>query len=134
MNNIKPFKFFTIDELTHTNTGLQNTPNQKEIDNLSYLINEVLDPLRLEYGHSITVNSGFRSPEVNKKVGGVSTSQHLTGQAADITAGSPEENEKLFHIIEKLGIYDQLINEYNYKWVHVSYSNIHNRKQIVVVK
>jgi len=132
MIQIKPFKFFTIDELTHTNTGLSNIPDNEVIYNLSLLINNVLDPLRIKYGHSITVDSGYRSIEVNKKVGGVSTSQHLKGQAADIVAGSIEE--KLFNIIKELGIYDQLINEYNFKWVHVSYSDVHNRKQIIVIK
>jgi len=128
---IKPFQFFTIEELTHTNTGLPNKPDQTVIYNLSLLINKVLDPVRIAYKHSITVNSGYRSKEVNKAVKGATNSQHLTGEASDITAGSPEENKKLFEIIKHLGVYDQVINEFNYSWVHVSYSPVHNRKQIL---
>jgi len=131
---IKPFKFFTIEELTHTNTGLPNAPDAKVLYNLSLLINHVLDPARTEFKASIKVNSGYRSEQVNKAVKGVTSSQHLTGQAADISAGSVEENKKLFEVIKKLGVYDQLLDEKNYTWIHVSYSDVHNRKQILSIK
>lgn len=134
MQIIKPFKFFSIFELCETESGLKNIPNQAEIYALSLLINNVLDPLRLSYGRSIKVNSGFRCVEVNKHVGGVSSSQHLKGEAADITGGSKEENKKIFEIIKKLGVYDQLIVEKDYTWIHVSYSAVHNRKMIINIK
>lgn len=130
---IKPFQFFTIEELTHTTTGLKNIPTVDVIYNLSLLINKILDPVRIEYNRGIKVNSGYRSKEVNKAVKGAANSQHLTGQAADITAGSKEENKKLFEIIKHLGVYDQLICEKDYTWIHVSYSPVHNRKQILYI-
>lgn len=131
--DIKHFQFFTIEELTHTNTGLNNVPTNEIIYNLSLLINKVLDPARIEYSRSIKVNSGYRSKEVNKAVKGAANSQHMTGQAADITAGNKEDNKKLFEVIKHLGVFDQLINEKDYTWLHVSYSPIHNRKQILSI-
>ena len=127
-------KYFTIEELCKTNTGLDNTPGQLEVSNLKNLVDHVLDPLRVKYGKPITINSGYRSLKVNKKVGGVSTSQHCKGEAADITGGNRSENIILFNLIKDSGKYDQLINEYDYKWVHISYKTSGNRKQIVIVK
>lgn len=89
---------FTLEELTTTKTGLSNIPNVEQINQLRILSRDILEPLRVEissrYGHRdvsgwpeyipLVVNSGFRSPEVNISVGGVPTSQHLLGQAADI--------------------------------------------------
>jgi uncharacterized protein YcbK (DUF882 family) len=123
-------KHFTIQELTVTNTGLPNIPNDEQKANLTLLVDNTLDPVRELIDAPITVDSGFRSPEVNAKVGGTKNSQHLTGQAADIVCF---DNEKLFNLIKDNLPFDQLINEYNFKWIHVSYSNIHNRKQILVI-
>ena len=127
-------KYFTIKELCKTSTGLDNTPGQLEVSNLKNLVDHVLDPLRVKYGKPITINSGYRSLKVNKKVGGVNTSQHCLGEAADITGGNRSENIILFNLIKDSGKYDQLINEYDYKWVHISYKTSGNRKQIVIVK
>jgi len=123
-------KHFTFQELTVTNTGLPNVPNEEQKTNLTLLVDNVLGPLGELLGQPITVDSAFRSPEVNKKVGGAKTSQHLSGQAADIVCF---DNEKLFNLIKDNFPFDQLINEYNFKWIHVSFSNIHNRKQILVI-
>lgn len=76
-------KYFTIEELTRTSTGLDNTPNEEETKHLEELI-EVLDNIREEWGSAIRVNSGFRSEGVNKKVGGSKTSAHRIGYAADV--------------------------------------------------
>ena len=123
-------KHFTFQELTVTNTGLPNIPNDEQRANLTLLVDNTLDPARELIDAPITVDSGFRSPEVNAKVGGAKNSQHLTGQAADIVCF---DNEKLFNLIKDNFPFDQLINEYNFKWIHVSFSNIHNRKQILVI-
>jgi hypothetical protein len=122
-------KHFSINELIATNTGLPNIPMQPEKDNLIKLVDNILDPLRELYGKPIHINSGYRSPAVNKKIGGVSTSQHVEGKAADITAGSKEENEKLFNLISDKFIFDQLIDEKNFLWIHVSFSDGKNRMQ-----
>lgn len=126
-------KHFTIKELSSTSTGLDNTPDAGAAKNLENLVDKILDPLRTAYGLPIRVNSGYRSLAVNRAVGGVSTSQHCTGEAADITGGSPEENRKLFQMIANGGYnFDQLIDEKNYRWIHISlkHSGI-NRKQIL---
>ena len=127
---------FTIDELSDSATakakGIDNTPTGEVKMNLQALIEQVLDPLRIKYGRTIKINSGYRSPALNKLAGGASTSQHLKGEAADITAGSREENKKLFELIKEAGVYDQLIDEKNYQWVHVSFRrDENNRKQIL---
>ena len=106
-------KYFTVEELSNSATAknkrIRNTPDASIERNLNALINNVLDPLRAAYGKPITVNSGYRSLVLNKAVGGVSTSQHLTGEAADITGGSVAENKKLFELVQKLNLpFDQL--------------------------
>ena len=127
-------KYFTINELTRTSTGLDNTPSKGELANLEYLVNNVLDKVREIYGKPIKVNSGYRSKLVNKKVGGASNSQHTKGEAVDITGGNKTENKMIYEIIKNLGKYDQLINEYDYSWIHISYKNGNNRHQELSIK
>lgn len=127
-------KYFTINELTRTSTGLDNTPSKVELTNLEYLVNNVLDKVREIYGKPIKVNSGYRSKLVNKKVGGASNSQHTKGEAVDITGGNKTENKMIYEIIKNLGKYDQLINEYDYSWIHISYKNGNNRHQELSIK
>lgn len=131
-------KYFTIKELCKSTTANQynidNTPSENVVKNLTLLVDNILDPLREALGKPIIVNSGYRSKALNAKVKGSSTSQHLFGQAADIKIGGPSENKKLFELIQKLKLpYDQLIDEYNFSWVHVSYSS-RNRRQILHIK
>lgn len=128
-------KYFTINELCKSNTavqkGIDNTPNQQIIDNLEQLVLKILDPLREAYGKPIIVNSGYRSAELNRAINGAKFSQHLKGQAADITGKSKENNKKLFELIQSLQLpYDQLIDEQNFSWIHVSFSN-NLRQQIL---
>jgi hypothetical protein len=105
--------------------AVRRMPNNVDV-NMEALVDNVLDPAREAYGHPIYVNSGFRCPLHNAAVGGVSKSQHIEGQAADITAGSPAENLKLARIIAQLGNYDQIIVYVNPvssepQFIHVSY-------------
>lgn len=129
-------KYFTMKELTKSLTadklGIDNTPTPEASAQLSNLVTHVLDPLREMYGKPITVNSGYRCPKLNAAVGGAKSSQHMRGNAADITAGSKTENKKLFELIRDNLPFDQLLNESDYSWVHVSYvSTSKNRKQIL---
>ena len=133
-------KFFTIQELINSDIakkkGIKNIPSSEQEKNLIALVDNILDPLRLAYGKPIIVTSGFRSEELNKAVGGSKTSQHGAGQAADIRTieDTKSENKKLFDLIIKLDLpFDQLIDEHNFDWVHVSYSP-KNRKQILKIK
>ena len=127
-------KHFTIQELSITNSGLQNIPSVTEQKNLRKLVENVLDPLRELYGKPIHVNSGYRSPLVNRKVNGAVNSDHVKGMAADITAGSREENKKLYELIRDNFTFRQLINEHDYKWIHVSYNESDNKKQELAIK
>jgi hypothetical protein len=87
--------------------------------------------LRDKYGKAIIVNSGYRCEALNKAVGGSKTSHHRYGLAADITAKSKTENKKLFNLAQELDLpFDQLIDEKNYSWIHISY-NQKPRKQIL---
>ena len=123
-------KNFTLAELTKTNTGIPNIPSDIEVERLRLLCDKVLQPLRDIYGSPIIVNSGYRSQQVNKVVGGVPTSQHCRGEASDITAGSRERNRRLFEILKTME-FDQLIS-YDYSFLHVSYTICReNRKQIL---
>lgn len=128
-------KYFTIEELCRSNVAqvrkIENKPDAGQVENLTALVDNVLDPLRERFGKPIVVNSGFRSKDLNRAVGGVSTSQHMNGEAADICAGTKEDNRKLFEIIRKELSFDQLINENNYSWVHVSYREGANRKELL---
>ena len=128
-------KYFTIKELcksaTATQKRIDNTPNSEIVNNLEKLVSIILDPLREAYGKPIRVNSGYRSEALNKAVGGSKTSQHMTGLAADISAGSVAENKKLFELVKKLNLpFDQLIDESKFKWIHVSYRE-KPRKQVL---
>lgn len=130
-------KYFTIEELTRstvaTARGIPNVPGENEREALEVLTLALLDPLRELWGKPIYVNSGYRSPALNKAVGGVANSQHIKGQAADITTGNTASNRKLFALIRDGGFdFDQLIDEADGTWIHVSYvSPTENRRQVL---
>ena len=134
-------KYFTINELTKSTTAIKrhidNTPSKEVERSLTALVEKVLDPLREEYGKPIIVTSGYRCPRLNAIVGSTPSSQHVKGEAADIKSvqDTPEENKKLFDLIVKLKLpFDQLINEHNYDWVHVSYGARHRRQKLKAVR
>lgn len=117
-------KYFTMDELTRTSHKIANEPGLQERRNLELLVEHVLDPLREAYGKPIRVTSGYRSKALNRAVCGSESSHHLRGMAADIT-GTPctkAENKRLYDLVVGMGLrFTQLIDEYDYSWVHVSY-------------
>lgn len=128
-------KYFTIDELCKSATaeakGIDNTPTEEVKKNLENLVKYVLDPLREKYGKPIYVNSGYRSEALNKAVGGSKTSQHVLGMAADIDAHTTKGNQELFDLIAKNFVFDQLIDEKDYSWIHVSFDPKRLRNQIL---
>ncbi len=96
--------------------------------NIEALVENVLNPARQSYGKQIFVNSGYRCPEHNAAVGGVKNSQHMKGEAADITTGTVEGNWTLKKLIEENGNFDQLITYPTF--LHVSWKrNGSNRRQ-----
>lgn len=131
---------FTLNELTYSDTAkkykIDNTPSKEVIKNLGALVANVLQPLRDKLGKPIIITSGYRCSKLNSKIGGSNTSQHLTGQAADIIVRGMKV-EDLYSFIKKSGIvYDQLIQEHsgNTTWVHISYCTKLNRKQNLIYK
>ena len=128
---------FTIQELTASTPAaakkkINNDPTPEAAENLKLLVDNVLDPLRNAYGKPIIVTSGYRSPALNAAVKGSKTSQHVKGQAADITAGSKQENKKLFELAQELNLpYCQLIDERGFTWVHISYDKNNVKRQIL---
>ena len=131
-------RYFDLWEMTRSTTaerrGISNAPSHDDLKRLHYLMEKCLDPIREAWGKPIAVNSGYRSRVLNIAVGGAPTSQHLTGEAADITTGSVAGNRQLFDIIQNIGVsFDQLIDEDNYCWIHIScrYNGKGNRKQVL---
>lgn len=131
-------EYFTMRELTRSRTaqrlGIDNTPPAEAVEQLRLLVDHVLDPLRKAYGRPIHVNSGYRCPALNRAVGGAPRSQHMRGQAADITAGSPTANRRLLQLIRthRLPV-DQVIDEHGGAWLHVSHSANPRRQFLSVV-
>ena len=128
-------KYFTLEELIVTNTGLVNIPGQSERIALTNLVANVLDPLREKLGLPIKVNSGFRSALVNKAIKGSATSQHCKGEAADLDCS---DNAKLFKLVRDNFVFDQLIweagDDKQPAWVHVSYKTQGNRGEVLRMK
>ena len=133
-------KNFTLAEMTKSETalrhGMDNTPGEQETAALKLLAEKVLQPVRDHFGRGVKVNSGFRHPEVNAKVGGSKTSDHCRGQAADIEIpGVP--NAELAEWIKDNLEFRQLILEFytpgipDSGWVHVSYVAEDNKKQVL---
>jgi len=106
--------------------GIDNTPTQEHKDNMVKLAVEVFEPLRSYASGPIKINSFYRSPELNKAIGGSSKSQHCNGQAIDIddTFGILT-NAEMYKFIKQHLDFDQMIWEFgdedNPDWVHVSY-------------
>ena len=106
--------------------GIENKPNEEQLANMKLLAEEVFEPLRAYVGGPIKINSFFRSPELNKAIGGSVKSQHCHGQAIDLddTFGRCT-NAEMYEFIKKHLDFDQMIwefgNDENPDWVHVSY-------------
>lgn len=119
-------KYFSFAEFVNSSTAnnrrINNTPTFTAIQNILQLCETVLDPARIEYGSPIRITSGFRSLTLNKAVGGVANSQHLSGCAADLVCS---DMNRLFDILAKNPNIDQLLFEHNKRgsrWIHVSIS------------
>ena len=126
---------FTLEELCASATAkqhkVQNVPNKQTIENLGCLVQNLLQPLRDKLTRPIIVTSGYRSPELNKLVGGASNSQHVLGQAVDIQV-SGMSPRTLAEFVTRTGLtFDQMIVEEvgNTSWLHLSYTRKFNRKE-----
>lgn len=125
---------FTVAELTFSDTairhGLDNTPSPTALAALRVLVTTILEPARLACG-PIRVNSGYRSGDVNKLVGGSMRSQHMRGEAADIVPLAVTLQE-LYRWLYVHTPFDQLIWEYS-TWIHVSCAPGREPRQVALV-
>lgn len=137
---MKHFKFIEMIRSAKADQyNIDNFPNDCDIiDNIINTM-ENLDVIREMYGKPLNISSGYRCPELNKKVNGKEKSQHLKGQAADINCGSVEKNREFFNWLVQHKDefeFDQILDEYSYQWVHISFKldPSKNRKQILHIK
>jgi hypothetical protein len=114
-----------------TNYGISNSMNSGQLAKAMALAENCFEPIREHLGKPIRVNSGYRSPAVNKRIGGALTSQHSLGEAIDLDL----HDRDLFEWIIDNVVFDQLIyeagNDNEAAWFHISYREGHNRKQVL---
>ena len=131
---------FSLAEMTKSDTALRldmdNTPDDEAIDNMTALCENVLQPVRDHYGKGVKVNSGFRHPDVNAKVGGSKTSDHCKGMAADIEIPGVANADLAEWIVDNLEFRQVILEFYtpgipDSGWVHVSYNPDDNKKQVL---
>ena len=132
---------FSLRELTKSQTatrkGIDNTPSPEQVDSLTTLCIQVLEPTRRHFGKPMVITSGYRSEALCEAIGSKKTSQHAKGMAADFEMFG-EDNKTLAQYIKNNLIFDQLILEFynstapNSGWVHCSYDKNNNRKQSLI--
>ena len=120
---MKLTEHFSLEEMIKSQTGarkgIDNTPPPEVIESLKALCENVLEKIRIHFGRPVTVNSGYRGPKLNKATGGAKSSQHMTGQAADIEIAGIS-NKVLFCWIRDNLNFDQLILEFHKEGVRLS--------------
>ena len=144
-------KYFKLQEFVTSATAkkykIDNTPSAIIVAHINELVDNVLDPLREAWAKhcevgglgkpGINVNSGYRCPELNQKVGGAAKSAHMTGYAADLSPINGKIKEFIAFCSEwiKNRAFDQCIDEYQ-RWVHIGYKNSlgQSRKQIFKIR
>lgn len=131
---IKLTKHFTLSEFTRSQTasrrGIDNAPGPDEIAALKLLCAKVLEPIREHFDRPVIVTSGYRSPALNRRIGGSRTSQHCFGQAADFTVPGVS-NIELCRWAQRNLNYDQLIYEFGENgWVHASYRGAYRNMEL----
>lgn len=118
---------------TATRLKIPNVPTKEELVKMKIVAEQCFEPLRKWYGKPIRINSFYRSQALNKAVGGSKTSSHTKGEAIDISVGNKAENKKLYEWCKANLIFDQLINEYDFSWVHISFRVGDNRNQTLII-
>jgi len=134
---MKLSKNFTLAEIEHSSTakrlGISNEMPKKHIDNMQRLITDLVQPMRNDLG-PIRITSGYRSKALNSAIGGSNRSQHSKGQALDLQFWKRGEmnNEKIYKWILESGLqFDQMINEFDFAWIHLSLKEAGNRKDVL---
>jgi len=131
-------KNFSLHEFTKSVSairgGIENSPTSEHIRNIQLLVKYVLQPLREALRSPIRITSGYRSEALNKLIKGSKRSQHCKGQAVDIQfkVDGVMDNKVIWDKVIELGLpFDQMINEFEYSWIHISYNHEHNRKSLL---
>ncbi|MAY20327.1 MAG: hypothetical protein CL955_06885 [Erythrobacteraceae bacterium] len=132
-------KHFALHEFTRSQTAsrrdIDNRPGEAEIAALRLLCHKVLEPVREHFDRPVRISSGYRSPALNRAIGGSRTSQHCKGEAADFEIAGIS-NIEVCRWMEKHLNYDQLILEFytpgqpNSGWVHVSYRQPYRNQEL----
>jgi len=137
---MKISEHISLKEALRSNTakrlGINNTPDEEAMANMKVIAQTVFEPLREHFGEPIYISSFYRSPQLNKAIGGSKKSQHCKGEAIDIDdVYSKATNADFFNYIKDRLDFDQLIWEFGDDdqpdWVHVSYSIGNNRRRIL---
>jgi len=131
-------KHITFKEATFSATaqrlGIKNQPTLEHLKAMITVAEKCFEPLREWYGKPLRINSFYRGKDLNKAVKGSLTSQHCKGEAIDIDAGSISENKKIHDWIKDNLEFTQLINEFGFQWIHVSYDPKNLKKQCLIIK
>jgi zinc D-Ala-D-Ala carboxypeptidase len=134
---MKLSKNFALSEITHSNTakrlGIDNEPTETHLQNMQYLVDNLIQPLRDSIG-PIRISSGYRNPSLNRAIGGSVSSQHCKGEALDIQFWQMGKmmNILIYEWILDSGLeFDQMINEFDFAWIHISLKAKDNRKQVL---
>jgi zinc D-Ala-D-Ala carboxypeptidase len=130
-------KNFVLSEITRSNTatrlGISNEPTKEHLENMQRLISNLIQPMRDELG-PIRISSGYRNPSLNRAIGGSRSSQHCKGEALDIQFWQMGKmmNILIYEWILDSGLeFDQMINEFDFAWIHISLKKDKNRKEIL---
>ena len=121
---------------TAVRLGIDNTPSDEVVERLRLVAGQV-QKIRDYFGKPIRISSGYRCPKLNRAIGGAKNSQHQKGEAMDIQGTNELTNAEIFHYAKKHLDFDQLIWEFGTRkepaWVHLSYKEKGNRKQVLCV-
>ena len=130
-------KNFVLSEITRSDTanrlGIKNEPTKKDLENLQRIVANILQPMRNHLG-PIRISSGYRSKELNRAIGGSTKSQHSKGEALDIQFwrdGKMCNKEVYDWIINNAIEFDQMINEFDFSWIHISLKKSNNRREVL---
>jgi formyltetrahydrofolate hydrolase len=130
-------KNFVLSEITRSNTarrlGISNEPTKKHMEGLQRIITNLIQPMRDALG-PIRISSGYRNPQLNRAIGGSSKSQHCKGEALDLQFWKDGQmcNKEVYDWVLSSHIeFDQMINEFDFAWIHISLKKDKNRKEVL---